>query len=181
MKRAERELALKAHRMRLRKHDSATIARKLGIRELRPVISNRVVIGSKISDNLGLIDPDRAHSLAENGRLIFTAESHCLTDNERLVMTALARVEARRVHLAQPGSCELKAVDFAAGKRSGWARSIAKKRLAHAVAADGFYEFQPDRFGFLVMNDRGAIWLTASGWAFVWATGLVLKNWKVPT
>lgn len=177
MKRADRELALKAHRLRTRKHDSATIARKLDIRERCFVITKRGVIGAKISDKLGLPDPERAHDLAENGRLILRFEGYRLTKNEALVMKALARVEARRVHLVQPRSCEAKDVDFAVGKRSGWTAGVVKKRLRTARLT----EHDPGtRLDLLVHTERNSIWLTPAGWAFVWATGLILQNWKVP-
>lgn len=114
------------------------------------------------------VEPDSAAVILNIGLLIEQCEAYRLTDNEMLVMTALARVEARRVALGH-AVAKANQVDFAAGKRSGWSYSVSKKRL---LLGD---------LGFIIHTPAGHIWLTAAGWAFVWATGLILKNWKVPT
>lgn len=149
MKAADRKLALKAARIHKRMggntaHGAAveTIARRLKVH------------------------PDRGVQILNRGLLIEQIEAHRLTANEMLVMATLARIEARRVSLGEAAS-KASAVDFAAGKRSGWCWSIVNKRLT----------FLPH---FVVHTPNGHIWLTPAGWAFVWATGLILKNWKVP-
>lgn len=154
MKPAVRKLALKAARLSKRGNDTLAIARKLKIVEPR-------------SDKLGLFDPGRAVAILNRGLLIEQCEAQRLTENEMLVMKTLARIEARRV---ERGEAVAKAnhVDFAAGKRSGWCWSVVKKRLYSGALP------------FVVYTPNGNIWLTAQGWAFVWATGLILKNWKVP-
>jgi hypothetical protein len=154
MKPADRKLALKAYRLAVK---------KLGNRE--------------IAVKLKLESTDTARDLAQIGYQIAAAEALRLTDNELLVMKTLARIEARRVEGGW-GSPKTKEVDWAAGKRSGWTAYVVDKRLRalrHSEVSGG-----RERIGYVYHSPNGHIWLTPSGWAFVWATGLVLKNWKVP-
>jgi hypothetical protein len=113
------------------------------------------------------VDQPRAQVIMNVGLAIEQCEAHRLTDNEMLVMKTLARVEARRVALGE-AVAKSNHVDFAAGKRSGWTYSVVKKRLFGG------------ELPFVIYTPNGHVWLTAPGWAFVWATGLILKNWKVP-
>jgi hypothetical protein len=154
MKRADRLLALKAHRISTRKAiTSVALAKKLRVFE------------------------DVAIHLANKGLMIERAEGKRLTEREMQVMTALARCEARAVALGIV-LVKMNEVDFAAGQKSGWCASIANKRLRKARLEEGDDGLM--RLGLLVITSNRNIWLTPAGWAFVWATGLITKNWKVP-
>jgi hypothetical protein len=156
MKRADRDLALKAARLFNRPMSHSDVAKKLRV------------------------DLEAGRTILNRGLLIEAFEGHRLTDNELVVMTVLARLEARRVHLGGPPPT-IGQVDHAAGKRSGWAGKVVQKRLRTARPSDAGVRDIANRIGFVTFpNDAGLIWLTEAGWAFVWATGLILQNWKVP-
>jgi hypothetical protein len=114
------------------------------------------------------VNDDDAVLILNRGLLIQQCEAYRLTDDEMLLIKTLARCEARRVEQGQQ-AIKSNVIDFACGKRSGWCWSIVKKRL------------QDGALPFVVQTPNGHIWLTPAGWAFAWATGLILKNWKVPT
>lgn len=157
MKPATRKLALKAARIHKRANAPASeIAKRLRV------------------------DEPKATEILFRGILIAQHEAHRLTDQEADVMATLARLEARRVHLAgRP--CEIGEVDFAAKKRSGWCGKIIAPRLRQARPSDAGMRDITNRLDFVANpNPAGLIWLTPAGWAFVWATGLISKNWKVP-
>jgi hypothetical protein len=126
------------------------------------------------------VDLDEASLILNRGILIEQSEAHRLTGNEQLVMTVLARLEARRVERGGP-LCSIGEVDFNSGARSGWTSNVIAPRLRQARPSDAGVRDITNRLDF-VANPKaaGAIWLTPAGWAFVWATGLITKNWKVP-
>lgn len=149
-----RKLALRAYRLRLKKITGDELAARL-----------------KVST-------ERARDLADIGANIVTAERCDLTRLEWEAMKALARVLARKVHLGEQLRCNARDVDFAAHKRTGWCWRIVTKRMS-VESLDGTVPI--DRLGFVhIMVDRRRLWLTAAGWAFVWGTGLVKPNWRVP-
>jgi|GEM_PF-5732362 len=156
MKAADRKLALRAHRIHKRTGGGvAAVAKRLKV------------------------DQGAASHLLFKGLLIEQSEAYRLTEPEMQAMTALARVEARRVALGESVP-KANQVDFAAGKRSGWCGGIIAKRLRTLRDGDD-NATATSRLNLIVYpRDAGHIWLTASGWAFVWAAGLVLKNWRVP-
>jgi hypothetical protein len=160
MKRRDRDLSLKAARIHKRR-------------------------GGPNVDVLGIakrlkVEPHAVAQILNRGLLIEQCEAHRLTDNEMVAMTVLARLEARRVHLGGPPPT-IGEVDHAAGKRSGWTGKVVQRRLRTARPTDAGVRDITNRLGFIAYpNDAGSIWLTPAGWAFVWATGLILKNWKVP-
>lgn len=156
MKRYIRNIALKAHRL-AKRHGAVVIATKLK-----------------------LPSTDAAVAIANVGLLIEQLEAHRLTANELLVMTTLARMEARRVELGAVAPY-IGGLDRTAGKRSGWSGKVIAKRLRQARPADAGVRDIMNRLDFVACPiDAGRIWLTPAGWAFVWATGLILRNWKVP-
>jgi hypothetical protein len=142
---------------------------------MKPAERRRALVAARLSKKHALgavgavakklrVDESTAQAIMFKGLLIEQCEAHRLTDNEMLVMKALARVEARRIALGEKAA-KANQVDFAAGKRSGWSWSIVKKRILGRLVGH---------------TSSGHIWLTPDGWAFVWAAGLILKNWRVP-
>lgn len=158
MKRADRLLALKAGRLASRSTPLSPGAIAMKLR----------------------VEPSAVQTILNRGLAIVQSESHRLTDNEELVMATLARVEARRVELGF-GPMDIRYVDHAAGKRSGWTNTVIQERLRQARPLDAGVRAITNRLDFVCHpHPAGKIWLTPAGWAFVWATGLILKNWKVP-
>lgn len=157
MKPATRRLALKANRLAERGNQPHAIARKLKLES-----------------------EAHANAIVNVGILISQLEGHRLTAPEQLVMAALARLEARRVERGDVAPA-IGQVDHSAGKRSGWTGKTIAKRLRKARPSDAGVRDVANRLDFIAYpNDAGRIWLTPAGWAFVWAVGLIDKNWRVP-
>jgi hypothetical protein len=152
---AMRELALKAYRLAQKHITGKELAKRLGV-DSAAIANDHVLRGSRI----------------------VAAEALRLTENEQLVMKTLARLEARRVDVVS-GSVTTPRVDWAAGKRSGWCAYTVNKRLREARGdeKDECLYF----LGLVHHSINGHIWLTRTGWAFVWAAGLIKPNWKVPS
>lgn len=150
MKAAERKQALQAARIHRRVGGSV------------PAVAAIAPIAKRFK-----VSSHQAVTILNRGLLIEQLEAHRLTEPEMLVMKTLARIEARRVARGE-AVAKANQVDFALGKRSGWCWTVVKKRLFGG------------ELPFVIYTPNGNIWLTAPGWAFVWAAGLILKNWKVP-
>lgn len=157
MKPAARRTALKAARLSRKGHDANAIARKLRLAEHVEAV--------------GII---------QAGLLIEQLEAHKLTAGEQLVMETLARLEARRVALGGVPP-QIGQVDHACGKRSGFTGKTIAKRLRNPRPSDAGVRDITNRLDLVAYpNDAGRIWLTPAGWTFVWATGLIDKNWRAP-
>lgn len=127
------------------------------------------ITGEALAARMKVADGYEAHHLAHIGGRIIETEGWELTDAEWLLMKTLARVEARRIERGD-GTPKCKDIDWAAGKHTGWCRHTVEKRLRHEA-----------RIGFVHYMPNGEIWLTPTGWAFVWATRLIRKpSWRVP-
>jgi hypothetical protein len=146
-------------------------------------LSKKSTGGKELAARLKVENAAAAHALAEQGRQIHLAESYRLTEREWEAMKVIARTEARRIELHP--SCSIKAsqVDWAAGKRRGWCAYVISRRLVErpneGVGPEGA---GPDRtyLGLVWHSRNGHMGLTPAGWAFVWSTGLIKPNWKVP-
>lgn len=152
-----RTLALKAHRLSVK---------KLGVHE--------------IAKKLKLEDTVTASDLAHVGGLILRAEAQRLTDAEWQVMQVLARLEVRRVEIGS-GSCATRDVEFAAGKHRGWCAHTIERRLRD-LHSDETPATGAPRLGLVhhTPGGSGRIRFTEAGWAFAWATRLIRPNWRVP-
>lgn len=156
MKLRDRKLALKAALLRAKGLDS-------------------VMVGQKLKVGQG-----EAQVILWRGELIAQAEAHRLTERELLVMAGLARLEARRTELGGPLPT-IGELDRALDKRPGFSSAVIKKRLRTLRDGEPLGVGELNRIGFIRFpRDAGGVWLTPAGWAFVWATGLITKNWKVP-
>jgi len=135
-------------------------------------LSSKIEGGKALAAELKVESAAVARLLANTGYRIKAAESFRLTERELLLMRVLARVEARRT-LCGASSPKSREVDWAAGKYRGWSAKVAEGRLAkHNLETPGL--------DLVEHTQNGHIWLTPAGWAFVWATGLIKPNWKVP-
>ncbi len=159
---AMRILALKAHRLTLKK-----------------------ITGKELAKRLKLVDGvyfaiDQASMHAIRGCMIVHAESLQLTEREWLVMKTLARLEARRVALVSNFLITTANVDRAARRSTGWCNDVIEKRLRKCGLGE---EHDPNRLGFVEIDGHTPrhIWLTRAGWTLVWEAKLIKPNWKVPS
>lgn len=156
-----RKRALQAHRLLLKHVTGFELAARL-----------------KIGNEGGDADI-RARDLADIGSNIAAAEACDLTQLEWDAMKAIARVSARRVERGDDLRILARDVDHVVGKPTGWCWRIVIKRLS--VDSVDSAPFNRDRLGFLeIIPSERRLWLTASGWAYVWAAKLVKSNWRVP-
>lgn len=126
-------------------------------------LASKNITGDELAARLK-VDPGTARDLVRVGGLINYAELFRFPAKTHDRLKVIARVIARKVMLGFPYA-KTSEVDFAAGKRSGWC----SKAIIELVA-----------LGLIMMPDKGKIALTPTGWAFVWETGLIKPNWKVP-
>jgi hypothetical protein len=143
-------------------------------------LSKKITGGKELAARLKVENSAAAHELVHQGYQILQAESYRLTEREWAVMTVIARMSVRQLAFGG-GSVTTPSIDWAAGKYSGWCASVVDRRLrARRHSETAVEDYDKPRLNLVEHSKNGHIWLTPTGWMFVWATGLIKPSWKVP-